>query len=51
MATSCTAETVAVLGRDILVEPVVVEPVVVEPGRLIEIFKGFPGFVFIAITG
>jgi hypothetical protein len=25
--------------------------VVVEPGRLIEIFKGFPGFVFIAITG
>jgi hypothetical protein len=51
MATSCTADTVAVLGRAMLVAPLVVEPVVAEPGMLVEISKVFPGLVFITLTG
>lgn len=51
IATSCTADTVTALGRDMLVGLLVVEPVVAEPGMLVEIFKVFPGFVFIALTG
>jgi len=51
MATSWSADTLAALGRETLVVPAVVAPLAAEPGMLVEMAKGFSGFVFMAFTG